>query len=155
EKLSGLKFAFVPYVKPGWSLTKILCKHLKPAVPDIFVLGNHGLIVGGETVAQVKSRLAEVATRLNVSARGSQPADIKFLEKAGDKGGWRLPRNAAVHALAVDAVSRGYATGGTLYPDHVVFLGRGCKVVNADKLAGIEPSKQPMILIEGKGVLLS
>ena len=68
---------------------------------------------------------------------------------------WRLPSSDTVHSLATDVVSRGYATGGTLYPDHAVFLGRGCRAIAADYISDIDPAKQPMILVNDKGVLLA
>jgi len=154
DRLAGLRFAFIPYAKPGDALADALRKTLRPTAPDIFILGNHGLIVGGETVDDVKARLAEVGACMPSDVRSASPADRNFLEQARLKG-WRLPVNAAVYSLATDADNLAFATGGTLYPDHVVFLGRGCQSVSADKIATIDPVKQPMMLVEGKGVLLS
>lgn len=154
EKLSGLCFAFIPYAKPGEELAQALRAKTQSSPPDIFILGNHGLIVAGETMAQAKMALADVLARFEAATRPVPLADIKFLEQARGKS-WRLPASEIVHSLATDKISRDYAVGGTLYPDHVVFLGRGCRAISADKLATIDPAKQPMILIEGKGVLLA
>lgn len=153
EILSGLPFAFVPYAQPGEILTQALRAKAQSA-PDIIILGNHGLIIAGETGAQVKMNLADVIARLETNPRTSPPPDIKFLEKMCGEN-WRLPRNVDVHSLAADTTSHSYAIGGTLYPDHVVFLGRGCRAVAADKLATVDPAKHPIILVEHKGVLLA
>jgi rhamnose utilization protein RhaD (predicted bifunctional aldolase and dehydrogenase) len=39
-----------------------------------------------------------------------------------DGGGWRLPADPLVHAIATDPVCLEIASRGPLYPDHVVFL---------------------------------
>ena len=155
EKLEGLSSVFVPYARPGWPLTQALRAVQKSdAVPNVYILGNHGLIVGGETVAEVKALLADVAARLEMPVRQAPIADVRFLVDAqGSK--WRLPQSAAVHGLVTDELSHDYATGGSLYPDHVVFLGRGCRSVSGHQIDSIDPLRNPMILVERKGVLLA
>ena len=44
--LAGLRWAFVPYVRPGAPLTFAMLRVLQPDT-DVLVLGNHGLVVGG------------------------------------------------------------------------------------------------------------
>ena len=154
KKLAGLRFAFVPYVKPGWPLTAALRNAIGPSAPYIYVLGNHGLIVAGDTVMEVEALLTDISSRMDAPQRAAPPADKNFLAAAcGDK--WRLPTSDTVHSLATDPISHAYATGGMLYPDHAVFLGRGCLAVPADELASIDPPKQPMILVNDNGVLFA
>ena len=48
---------------------------------------------------------------------------------------YRLPADAVAHAVAMDATSRNIAAGGSLYPDHVIFLGTGSVVAEAGETA--------------------
>ncbi|MGE3622908.1 MAG: class II aldolase/adducin family protein [Bdellovibrionales bacterium] len=153
EKLGSLHFAFIPYTRPGWPLTQALCKLLRAASPKIIVLGNHGLVVAGETVTEVKTALAQVTALARLAPREGPPADISFLQDVCGKK-WRLPKHDSVHNLGTDPVSRGFAAGGSLYPDHVVFLGRGCTATAGTLVKNIDPAKHAMLIVSDKGVLL-
>lgn len=152
---SNLRYAFVPYVQPGLPLTRALRRAMQASVSDIFVLGNHGLILGGEDCEEVISRLGSILRCLKSEVRTAPPPDMAFLESVTAKGQWRLPKEKYVHRLATDPISRAYAAGGSLYPDHVVFLGRGCRVFSAEELKFVDPARQTMVIVADKGVLLS
>ena len=49
--------------------------------------------------------------------------------------GLRLPGHAATHAMALDARRLAWATAGSLYPDHVIFLGPSAAALPADSMA--------------------
>lgn len=115
--LAGLHWGFVPYVRPGAPLARAIAAVLRPEM-DVLVLGNHGLVVGAGTVADVAALVAEVSNRLRQPARAS--ADI-----------------------AVDPVSLALARQGSLYPDHVIFLGPGIFET---------ASRWPMRVVPGVGV---
>jgi rhamnose utilization protein RhaD (predicted bifunctional aldolase and dehydrogenase) len=67
-----------------------------------------------------------------------------------------------VHSLALDPVSLAVARKGTLYPDHIVFLGAGIAVVEdgeapglAARRTGLAGRPEPkLIAVPGEGVLL-
>jgi rhamnose utilization protein RhaD (predicted bifunctional aldolase and dehydrogenase) len=48
--LKGLSWTFVPYIRPGAPLGQAMTEHLR-AGTNIVVLGKHGLVVSGESVA--------------------------------------------------------------------------------------------------------
>ena len=128
KKLAGLRLCFYSLCQARLATDAGCCaKHDRSFGAIYICLGNHGLIIGGETVMEVKAQLGDISARIEVRpARDAPPPDKNFLELGLCGNKWRLPQSDAVHALATDTVSRAYATGGTLYPDHVVFLGRGC-----------------------------
>jgi len=69
-----------------------------------------------------------------------------------------LPRDEDAHALALDPASLSLASGASLYPDHVIFLGPGV-VVASDFATGAamrSPAGAPpaMLVLPGKGILL-
>ena len=118
ERLAGLRWAWVPYCKPGLPLTRRVAEALRRAPADILILGNHGLVGGGDGVeataaliAEVERRLDGPCVRLEAKAPPSAPA------------GYRLPAHPLVHTLAQDGRRLDRACAGSLYPDHVIFLG--------------------------------
>ena len=114
DKLAGLPTVFVPYRKPGRPLTEAIADAMT-AETQVFVLGNHGLIIAGQSVADVDAMMDDVERRLTmpVLAEHSEP-----LASPPNDCTW-----AGVGALAQDERLRGLALAGSYYPDHVVFLG--------------------------------
>ena len=156
SKLAGLNWAFVPYRRPGLPLAMGIAEH-RGQRPDVLVLGNHGLVVTGDTVAEAEALLARVKSLLKQEARPAPAADLPgLLARAGNR--YRLPADAETHAVATDARSLAIAAGGSLYPDHVVFLGVGSVVAqdrdDAEVVVACQPSAPAMILFPGLGVLM-
>src|SRR5947207_729702 len=50
--LPGPDWVFVPYVRPGVSLARKMAERLRPET-NVVVLGNHGLVVAGDSAAEV------------------------------------------------------------------------------------------------------
>ncbi|MBI1273768.1 MAG: class II aldolase [Alphaproteobacteria bacterium] len=154
-RLADIRHAFIPYAHPGWPLTRAIRVIAGETPPNVIVLGNHGLIVAGESVEETEKLLAESVARLAAPARVSPAPDHVYLQRMARQGAWRVPENPVVHGLANDADACGFACGGTLYPDHAVFLGRGVKVIDAEDFPDADPSAAPLLLVRGKGALLS
>ena len=144
ERLAGLRWAWVPYCKPGLPLTRTVAEALARGPADILVLGNHGLVVGAESVAQARAMLDEVERRLDGPARRAAPAEAPRAEP-----GHRLPKHPLVHTLAVEPQRLHWACTGSLYPDHVIFLGPAAR----SSALGSESSK--LLLRPGAGALLA
>ncbi|MEM7041798.1 MAG: class II aldolase/adducin family protein [Pseudomonadota bacterium] len=128
-RLEGLSWAFVPYARPGLPLTRAVMEAIGDSMPDLLVLANHGIVVGGEDYAAAESILTEVERRLQAKPRPDGPADLQRLQTACRGTGYRLPKDKSCHAIATDSRHLAIAAGGSLYPDHVVFLGPGMTVV--------------------------
>ena len=162
--LQGLAWAWVPYRRPGLPLTEAIADALAraPTPPDILILGNHGLVVGGEDCAAAEALLQAVEARLARPARSPLPADPARLQAANDLA-WSACDSQRLNAIATDDITAAIAARGALYPDHVVFLGERALVVDehyplsralADAAAaGISPP--PYALVPGAGLLLS
>ncbi|MEL6915477.1 MAG: class II aldolase/adducin family protein [Pseudomonadota bacterium] len=138
EKLAGLPFVRVPYAKPGLPLTREILKRAT-SESRVFVLENHGLICCGETVEDCKALMDEVEARLALSpraregsGRGAPPDGFDWTEES-----W----------MAHDDTVSGLATGGSYYPDHVVFLGPALPVSDGAAMP-------PAVLLRGRGVAL-
>lgn len=162
--LDGLSWAWVPYRRPGLPLTEAIRSALAaaPAPPDILLLGNHGLVVGGNDCATAEARLREVERRLALPLRATPPPDLGRLHAVNDAG-WTIPDAALLHAIGIDSIACGIAVRGTLYPDHVVFLGERAAIANENRplsqviADAVASDRSPPVyaVVPGAGVLLS
>jgi rhamnose utilization protein RhaD (predicted bifunctional aldolase and dehydrogenase) len=155
--LTGMKWTFVPYAKPGATLTKIVqaaCKHN----PDILLLGNHGLVIAGDSFQEAEDLLNQVETRLFVSKRIVADPVLMSLERISKGSEFRPAKLRLTHAVALDPHAYAMASKGTLYPDHVVFLGPsvfGLDIAMQNiALDDLSIGNHRIILVEGKGVLI-
>jgi rhamnose utilization protein RhaD (predicted bifunctional aldolase and dehydrogenase) len=142
RRLDGLAWNFVPYVRPGQPLAEAIAA--RPGF-DVLVLGNHGLTVSADTVEASVALLHEVSGRLQVEPRSAPAPDFARLNAVAE-GTDYLPAPAAIHGLATDTVSLAAVITGSLYPDHVIFLGPGV-VTTPD-------GKVPLVVVPGAGALL-
>ena len=75
---ADLALAFVPYRKPGLPLAHAIAERLTKDT-NVLVLANHGLVVAGETVAEVADRIERVCEALSAPARAAPQADAEKL----------------------------------------------------------------------------
>ncbi|MAZ16764.1 MAG: aldolase [Ahrensia sp.] len=123
-RLEGLNWSYIPYARPGLPLAIAISEHRKPD-SDVLILGNHGLVVAADTVAETEILLGEVKARLTIEPRAPRAADVAGLNDRVGKSPYRLPISEAAHGTALDPISLSFARLGSLYPDHVIFLGSG------------------------------
>ena len=167
QRLDGLRWRWVPYVESGLPLARAVRNSLRAddahaADADIFVLGNHGLVIGAENCRAAEQLLSEVARRLAISPRQAHPADYTVLAEVSAGAQWDLPDDDAVHALATDPVSRGILAGGLLYPCQAIFSNSSTPALFRSIAYSDSPDQwasryrsRPLLLIEGRGVLIS
>lgn len=129
KRLEGLAWRWIDYHHPGLPLAKVVNDALAQDKVDVLILGNHGLVVGAETSDAAEALVDEVETRLALAPRSSIPADEEALRSICAGTAYRLPKDPQCHSVAIDPYSRAIATSGSLYPDHVVFLGPGLPVL--------------------------
>jgi len=163
ERLSGLRWHWIPYVPSGRPLAGEMEKvaSRRPDT-DVFVLGNHGLVICGEDCNAVEELLCEVERRLAIVPRGAPMPRRGLLEQLACISPWRLPEIEALHALGTDATSRRILRGGVLYPCQAIFLGQPaplmpCSVPVSDVRDGVggQYGHRPFLIVEGSGVMLS
>lgn len=124
--LPNTAIGFVPYVRPGWDLAKAIRATVNPEI-QVIVLGNHGLVVCGETVGETEKLLRAVSAALQPE-NTREPLDAAArLASRLDGTGWTAAPDPITHAVARDPVRLEMALGATLYPDHLIFLGPGCR----------------------------
>jgi len=155
ERLGGLDWCLVPYARPGAPLADAVREALRdrPAC-SVLVLANHGLVVGGDSVSAVADRLADVEARL---AAGLHPAPLDEAPAPGAEpappSGFAWSRDGWTRQASLDARRIALAEAGSLYPDHVVFLGPRAVVV--DDVADVAPGADAKIVfVRGVGTLV-
>lgn len=162
ERLQGLRWEWIPYIHPGWPLARKIQERLRSR-PDVFILGNHGLVVGGDDCDSAASLLREVEQRLEVKAAAAPEPDCACLQPLTEGTEWDVSNNAEVHALGTNRVLCDLASEGTMYPDHCVYLGPAAAVLRDGE--SIERAlvryrqryhyEPAVLLVPGMGVLTS
>jgi rhamnose utilization protein RhaD (predicted bifunctional aldolase and dehydrogenase) len=161
--LEGLPWQWIPYTASGLSLSGAIELALSTqARTDLFVLGNHGLVVCGENAAAIEDLLNEVRRRVAIHPRKPHPPDYAALREMARNSPWDLPDDDAVHALGTDTVSQAILGRGVLYPCQTIFSGSG-----SSELFRAIPypypgdswqhrySNRPFLIVENRGVIVS
>src|SRR5512144_1129622 len=126
----------------------------------VFVLGKHGLVVAAPNAEDAEALLFEVVARLGRSARPVPWVETARLAAIAEGTAYRPVAAETAHSVALDQISLDAAAKGSLYPDHVVFLGRGVHVAaerdtpRALAEAGERPSPPKLILAPGEGAFV-
>jgi rhamnose utilization protein RhaD (predicted bifunctional aldolase and dehydrogenase) len=158
-RLDGLNWRSLPYRRPGLPLSQAVAEITAGAPADVLVLGNHGLVVGGATPVAAEALALEVERRLALTLRDAGPAGLATLDRLCAGSDYQPASDPVCHALATDAHNLEIATAGSLYPDHVVFLGPALPTVHDNAslraLAEAEGVPAPVaVLMPGAGAVI-
>ncbi len=162
DRLAGFRHAFIPYARPGLPLARAIAARLNHDT-DVLVLGNHGLVVAADRVADAEQLLEQVTNALRTNPRPAPDPDLAGLERLALDSGYQLPSDPALHDIGTDPSSCRCAAEGSLYPDHVIFLGSGILIALPGETAwevekSVRPPGQtacPLLVFPGKGVLVA
>ena len=112
-RLAGLRWQWIPYLPSGLPLALGMDRawRRRPDT-DLFMLANHGLVLGGEDVRSVDALLSEAQRRLDISPRLVRSPDYAALAKLTVDSIWRLPDDEEIHSLATDPASRRIVSRG-------------------------------------------
>jgi len=163
RRLEGLAWQWIPYAPSGLALAREMERAMaaRPAT-DLFVLGNHGLVICGNDAESLEGLLNEVRQRLAIVPRKPRPADYEGLTEISRGSRWRLPKDDAVHALGTDKMAQAILAGGMLYPCQAIFSDCGtpdvfrpiaCRCVEPGWLSRL--AERPFVIVDGRGVLVS
>ena len=157
ERLRGFEWAFVPYAKPGAGLAQSVTRVLQPKT-CVVVLGNHGLLVTGNTVEEAHARLLRVQAALKPDVPVMVlEADTQQLVNIAGEHYEVMPAEDPIHQAGLSKARISHATGGSLYPDHVTFCGVGAAVLKACQVAGAErelAELSVLVIVPEAGVLI-
>ena len=80
-RLKGFDWAFAEYIKPGIRLAHRVRDALK-AKTDVIALGNHGLIVGGDSAEEAEEKIHAVGAALEAPIARAPAPDFGKLESS-------------------------------------------------------------------------
>jgi hypothetical protein len=162
RRLGRLRWQWLPYVSSGLPLARAINRALS-ARPDtnVFVLGNHGLVVAGEDVESVETLLSDLRECLAISPRAARAANHEVLREICRDPQWDLPDDEGLHTLGTDPISRAIVANGFLYPCQAIFSDSGA----SDPFRPIlypgrngrwngRYSDRPFLIVEGHGVVV-
>lgn len=128
DVLREFSWLWVPYFRPGLPLSHFISAHLQPAI-DVVVLGNHGLVVAADTVVEAERLLERVRNAVAQQAHAAHEADLSVLQTLCSGTTYAPSTCPHTHAIAMSRHAVAVAEGGSLYPDHVIFLGEATAVM--------------------------
>jgi rhamnose utilization protein RhaD (predicted bifunctional aldolase and dehydrogenase) len=163
ERLAGLHWQWIPYAASGIPLAREIEKAVATAPDtDVFILGNHGLVVCGQDCHSAEKLLSEVERRLAIAPRRFPRPDAAVLAIIARFSRWQFPDVHSLHALGTDAVSRKILRGGILYPCQAIFLGQTMPLLppavvisKPTELLNGKDKTPPFVAVERSGVMLN
>jgi rhamnose utilization protein RhaD (predicted bifunctional aldolase and dehydrogenase) len=161
-RLQGLAWQRLDYHHPGLPLARAVSESLARRPADVLILGNHGLVVGAETCDAAAALVMEVERRLALAPRSAALADTAALAQLCDRTAYGPVPDQLSHQLATDRHNLRLVTAGSLYPDHVIFLGPALPALvggetlmaKADHAAVSGRPAPVVILVPGKGAAI-
>ncbi len=157
---SDLKYSFIKYAMPGLSLSKEIQKILQNNKPDILFLGNHGLVVGSNSVSGAIKKINFVSKSIKTNFHKKLSLNNDLLHKIAFDTFYRPTKYLESNQLASKDEYINILTSGSLFPDQVVFLGpRIIKINDKSELINIyenfkTKNKFPITVIPKAGILV-
>ena len=160
--LPHLRWCMIPYRRPGVPLAREIARVAREK-PDVLILRNHGIIIAGESVEEVDSKIGAVTNALRIEPRKIPPPDLDYLSSMLAGSDYRMPEDEAAHGVALDPDACRIARAGSLYPDHVIFLGTELGELGEGQIAAALPKNETaggkprakLVLVPGRGVLVA
>ena len=160
EILRDYKWAWVPYAKPGIDLSTATKIAINGKEVDILVLGNHGLVVGGNNCESAEKTTIDVLSACKQAVRSAAECD-GVDDECIDNYNWESDENIAT--LGADLDSFNMCKLGVLSPDQAVFLGPNMPCIDdaqhaAQCISSYATSldeNPDFIIVKGIGVLVA
>jgi rhamnose utilization protein RhaD (predicted bifunctional aldolase and dehydrogenase) len=125
---NSISWTLIDYYKPGPKLAQKIKQELQENhTLQVIFLRNHGIVVGGSTIEEIKDVVKELIGVLEHKIPSILDAPTGASLEVID--GYDPIPDSALHQLALNPnLFKRLSTDWALYPDHVVFLGEYAKV---------------------------
>jgi len=162
EALGRVPWMWIPYMPSGLALGNAIRDALDRR-PDaqLFILGNHGVVIGADDEWGLQSIVDEAERRLAVVPRPLQRADPAWLSRLSAGTPWNVPEPEALHAVAMDEAAREILARGFLVPSQAMLTGdrnsdrfRAVPDTCAETAIASASASTMFLIIEGRGVLI-
>ncbi|MDP5220962.1 class II aldolase/adducin family protein [Ruegeria sp. 2205SS24-7] len=151
-QLDALGLVWVDYVKPGAALAQAILQAWHADARGV-MLGNHGIIAVGQTVAE-----AENVLRKSREAFDSGPvphrAPAPSFQSSLDETGWKPLGAGATTALAFDPARLRIALGAAFFPDQVIFLGPAPCAMEEHAIKAPDWPRRALALVPDRGAAI-
>lgn len=162
QLLRGLRWTWIKYTFSGAPLARSIQASLDLS-PNVFVLGNHGLVIGGDSCHEVSRLLSDLENRLAVEPRQLVEPNVRVLAGLAAAIDYEPAKSDVIHSLATDCISIETVSGGVLYPCQAMFLGRSTCFSSSFEAMGPTMTaflarnkcRPPAIFVRGAGVLVA
>jgi len=156
---SSINNVFVEYYKPGPELARATSAALiKNPSANVVFMKNHGIVVGGESIEEVRVTLDIIEARCDSgNAFGLVPLSKKGPEISKPQIPYVLFPSSAVQQLALNSnLYQRLKLDWVLFPDHAVFLGSKAFKFSSweDSLQAIAEHSPELLIIENAGVFI-
>lgn len=134
---SGLDCVIIPYIEPGHELAnKIEALQQCSEGPDIFLLENHGVIVGANTLPVIRSNI-QLLDRISAKILDESVSSFALLEQLfeqceGNEFANEFLQLNSVLGAALSGWEYRVSPSEYLFPDQAVYLGPLSNVVSSD-----------------------
>ena len=121
-----INWGFVEYCKPGPDLAREIEALIKDAPQmSVVLLGNHGVVLGGDTISEVNIVLKDLVSSLSSPVVNLDLSiSLENLDLRPLSLGYLLIGDLEIQQLALNPnIFKWLSTNWALFPDHVVFLG--------------------------------
>ena len=165
ELLREFKWKFIPYIKPGIELSKLLLK-LKSKEDNVFILQNHGLIVCGDDLDEIK--------KLNLKIRDCLQNELNknIIIKSENNNNFKINLKNTQYKILNEDYAFDLANNkswlkkislGAFLPDVLIFLGPKILQIKPDekklsfklnKLSKLSLPFNSCIILSGYGVII-
>ena len=146
----------LPYIEIGEKLGTIIEKNFLKTKSKIFILDNHGIVIGHDTPAEAEKLHNEFCKKIIIDRRC--PPKFKkslmkpFLDLLPNA---YIPNLEIIHSLATDPLSLELCKKNAPYPDHIVFCGKETQIIKRkEDLKYVSLVNKKWLLIEKKGVII-
>ena len=160
EIFSNYEYAVIKYQMPGLPLAREIQKIIKKNNPDILFLVNHGLVICSNDINKALDLTYHVSDSLNSEITYKKVDNLKKLYSLCKDSCYRPTIYKEAHSIAFSDYKIKIVSSGSLYPDHVVFLGPRIFIAeNSSDLRTIIKStkisqKLPTIVVPNAGILV-
>lgn len=125
--LKEFNWKLIPYKRPGLPLSRGIAERIDPDT-NVLVLGNHGLVVAADSVDAARKLLVRVRAAIKQPVRSATTVNTSALLRRTEGSRYSIAQQPESHAIAFDKTGLSVACRGSLYPDHVIFLGEGTEL---------------------------
>lgn len=157
---NDLKYKIIQYKTPGIDLANEIKKIVKEDKPEIIFLLNHGLVICADEIDQALDLTYSVSKKIYVPTKESKKKNLNKLNQLASDSCFRPTKYDDAHDIAFSEYKIKIVSSGSLYPDHVVFIGSRTSIVNTKKdlqeiiINNKTDQKLPLIIVPFAGILV-